>query len=41
MVFRCTHYTVGKWPPSFKSVGFGETEYSQILKAHSGYGKFD
>ncbi len=27
------NYTVGKWPPSFKSVGFGETEYSQILKA--------
>jgi alpha-N-arabinofuranosidase len=25
-------YTVGKWPPSYKSVGFGETEYSQILK---------
>jgi alpha-N-arabinofuranosidase len=27
------NYTVGKWPPSYKSVGFGETEYSQILKA--------
>ena len=26
-------YTVGHWPPSFKSVGFGETEYAQILKA--------
>lgn len=26
-------YTVVKWPPSFKSEGFGETEYSQILKA--------
>jgi alpha-N-arabinofuranosidase len=26
-------YTVVRWPPSFKSVGFGETEYSQILKA--------
>ncbi len=27
-------YTVGgPWPPSFKSVGFGETEYSQILKS--------
>jgi alpha-N-arabinofuranosidase len=26
-------YTVVKWPPSFKSVGFGETEYSQILKS--------
>ena len=26
-------YTVGKWPPSYKSVGFGEAEYSQILKS--------
>jgi alpha-N-arabinofuranosidase len=26
-------YTVVKWPPSFKSVRFGETEYSQILKS--------
>ncbi|MBS1852241.1 MAG: alpha-N-arabinofuranosidase [Acidobacteria bacterium] len=26
-------YTVVKWPPSYKSVGFGETEYSQILKS--------
>jgi alpha-L-arabinofuranosidase len=25
-------YTVGKWPPSYKSTGFGETEYSQIIK---------
>jgi alpha-N-arabinofuranosidase len=25
-------YTVGHWPPSFASTGFGETEYSQILK---------
>jgi len=25
-------YTVGQWPPAFTSVGFGETEYSQILK---------
>jgi len=25
-------YTVVKWPPSFASVGFGETEYAQILK---------
>ena len=25
-------YTVGKWPPSYASSGFGETEYSQILK---------
>jgi alpha-N-arabinofuranosidase len=27
------HYTVVRWPPAFKSVGFGETEYSQILKS--------
>src|SRR5450631_950716 len=26
-------YTVGHWPPSFKSVGFGEDEYAQILKS--------
>jgi alpha-L-arabinofuranosidase len=26
------NYTVVKWPPAYKSVGFGETEYSQILK---------
>jgi alpha-N-arabinofuranosidase len=26
-------YTVVKWPPSYKSEGFGETEYSQILKS--------
>src|SRR6266496_1031933 len=26
------NYTVGHWPPSYTSVGFGETEYSQILK---------
>ena len=25
-------YTVGHWPPSFASVGFGETEYAQVLK---------
>ena len=25
-------YTVGKWPPSYASTGFGETEYAQILK---------
>jgi alpha-N-arabinofuranosidase len=25
-------YTVGHWPPSYASFGFGETEYSQILK---------
>ncbi len=24
-------YTVVKWPPTFKSVGFGENEYAQIL----------
>lgn len=27
------NYTVVKWPPEFKSVGFGETEYAQILKS--------
>ncbi len=27
------NYTVVKWPPSFKSIGFGETEYAQILKS--------
>lgn len=27
------NYTVVKWPPSFVSVGFGETEYAQILKS--------
>lgn len=26
-------YTVIRWPPSFASVGFGETEYGQILKS--------
>jgi alpha-N-arabinofuranosidase len=26
-------YTVVKWPPAFASVGFGEAEYSQILKS--------
>ena len=26
-------YTVVRWPPSFKSVGFGESEYAQILKS--------
>jgi len=25
-------YTVVRWPPAYKSVGFGETEYAQILK---------
>jgi alpha-N-arabinofuranosidase len=25
-------YTVGKWPPSYASVGFGEAEYAQFLK---------
>jgi alpha-N-arabinofuranosidase len=27
------NYTVVKWPPSYASVGFGETQYSQILKS--------
>ncbi|MGB9203517.1 MAG: alpha-L-arabinofuranosidase C-terminal domain-containing protein [Terriglobales bacterium] len=27
------NYTVVKWPPSFNSVGFGEDEYAQVLKA--------
>jgi len=26
-------YTVVKWPPSYASLGFGETEYAQILKS--------
>src|SRR2546421_7796628 len=26
-------YTLVRWPPSFASVGFGETEYAQILKS--------
>jgi alpha-L-arabinofuranosidase len=26
-------YTVVRWPPAFKSVGFGEDDYSQILKS--------
>ena len=26
-------YTVVRWPPSYRSVGFGENEYSQILKS--------
>jgi len=26
-------YTVVKWPPAFASVGFGETEYSEILNS--------
>ncbi len=26
-------YTVVRWPPAFASVGFGETEYAQILKS--------
>jgi len=26
-------YTVVKWPPSYASVAFGETEYAQILKS--------
>jgi alpha-N-arabinofuranosidase len=27
------YYTVVRWPPAYRSVGFGETEYSQILKS--------
>jgi alpha-N-arabinofuranosidase len=27
------NYTVVRWPPAYKSVGFGETEYAQILKS--------
>ena len=27
------NYTVVRWPPAFKSTGFGETEYAQILKS--------
>jgi alpha-N-arabinofuranosidase len=27
------NYTVVRWPPSFKSVGFGEVEYSRILSS--------
>jgi alpha-N-arabinofuranosidase len=27
------NYTVVRWPPAFKSVGFGEAEYCQILKS--------
>jgi alpha-N-arabinofuranosidase len=27
------NYTVVKWPPSYKSTGFGEAEYSQILQS--------
>jgi alpha-N-arabinofuranosidase len=27
------NYTVVKWPPSYKSTGFGEAEYGQILKS--------
>jgi alpha-L-arabinofuranosidase len=27
------HYTVVRWPPAYKSVGFGETEYAQILES--------
>jgi alpha-N-arabinofuranosidase len=29
-------YTVVRWPPAFASVGFGETDYSEILKATLG-----
>lgn len=27
------YYTVVRWPPSFASVGFGESDYAQILKS--------
>ena len=27
------NYTVVKWPPAYKSTGFGESEYAQILKS--------
>jgi alpha-N-arabinofuranosidase len=27
------NYTVVKWPPSYRSTGFGEAEYGQILKS--------
>ena len=27
------NYTVVRWPPAYTSVGFGETEYAEILKA--------
>lgn len=27
------NYTVVKWPPAYESVGFGEAEYAEILKA--------
>jgi alpha-N-arabinofuranosidase len=27
------NYTVVKWPPAYTSVGFGETEYAEILKS--------
>jgi alpha-N-arabinofuranosidase len=27
------NYTVVRWPPAYKSVGFGEPEYAEILKA--------
>jgi alpha-N-arabinofuranosidase len=27
------NYTVVKWPPSYKSVGFGEKDYAEILKS--------
>jgi alpha-N-arabinofuranosidase len=26
-------YTVGKWPPSYKATGFGETEYAMLIKS--------
>ena len=27
------NYTVVKWPPAYKSTGFGETEYAQVLRS--------
>jgi alpha-L-arabinofuranosidase len=27
------NYTVVKWPPAYKSIGFGEKEYAEILKS--------
>ena len=35
------NYTVVKWPPSYASVGFGETEYSPDPQIHSGDGRPD
>ena len=35
------NYTVVQWPPAYKSVGFGETEYAQILQVDAGDGRPD